>query len=84
MIGNHYEMLIAARLDRIETDQRETLRSLDRIELKIGEPTPQRAVKPRPQWLTLQFIIYAIIAALALGGHITFDQAKAILTGLPR
>ena len=49
--------------------------------------TLERNSKPKrhiPKWLTPQMVFWIVIGALALGGHITLDQAKLLMGGMPK
>lgn len=37
-----------------------------------------------PKWLTPQTAFWLAVCALAIGGHITLDEAKLLLSGLPK
>ncbi len=82
-IGAHFEVHLTNQLDRINDKQELTLRSLDRIETKIREPRKTEEKKKHHSWLTPQMMFYLVIIALAIGGHITIDQAKTMLMGSP-
>ena len=54
------------------------LQKLDKLE---GKSKPKGLI---PKWLTPTTAIWLGVCALAIGGHITLDQAKLLITGLPK
>lgn len=90
-IGNTLDVHILSLLDRVIERQKdthrailETQRTVERIDIRTSMQTNQPAQqKMKKQW-NIQLMVYVAICALALGGHITMDEAKAILTVSPR
>lgn len=85
--GSVLEAHIVNQLDRILDRQADTQRAVidtqktvERIEVRCSMASGPKPKKAK-EW-NIQLMIYLAICALAIGGHISVEQAKVMLTAL--